>query len=119
MAVAYSSGDILFVNPKTAETLFKLRMCGVILGRDGGVSSVVFGHDGNSLYVADENNRIAKLNVDTRKEEVSWDTTKSAKKQAAVSILSITHNDKYLIGAIKSRVKLWSLATTVPFKPQP
>ena len=72
------------------------------------ITSTVFAYNDNYLYISDSSNKITKLNVDTRKQESTW-----TNKKAAINVLAITHNDKYLVGAIKSRIKIWNTKTGV------
>jgi WD40 repeat protein len=111
MAIGYGSGEIMFVNPKSTEVIFKYRKTNfLIVGHNAAIKSTVFAYNDNHLYIADQSNKIAKLNIDTRKEESSW-----TNKKNPISVLAITHNDQYLIGAVKSRIKVWNTQSGVIF----
>ena len=73
---------------------------------------MVFGNKENNLYIADDA-KITKWNIETKKEEGSWDFAKSNKKRALVSHMIIGGIDHYLIAVIKSTIRIWDLINDV------
>ena len=67
----------------------------------------------SSLYSAGDDNRIVRWDLDTKKEEMAWLTTKSNKKQSNAYLLGISHSNKYLFAAVKSTIKIWDLKVEV------